>query len=554
MRNTLATPMYSLPTGWNKRRRGTRAWLALVTLALGACTQREQIPYAVEETSLTALSADLADGKTTSVAATRAYIERINAFDAPLHAVIMIAPDALAQAAASDKRRKAGHALGPLDGVPILLKDNIDAVGMPTTAGSYALADNKPAQDSEVARRLRAAGAVILGKNNLSQWAGWRATKSFNGSTIGGEPHNPYDTTRTPAGSSSGGAIAAAASFAAASIGTETSGSITAPASVNGVVGLKPTVALISRRGIVPISHNQDIAGPITRTVPDAAMLLNVIAGSDSRDAQTVPADAHKTDYTKALDPEALKGVRIGVLRRLRAYNLQTAPAFDEALEVLKDQGAELIDVDASKLEDLSPEMRIVLEYDFKHDINAYLSGTSDKVKTRTLTDLIAFGKVEEHERRHTQEIFEESDATPGLDTPAYKTALEYEKRRAGPEGLLRLMVESDVSALITPTVGAAPPILPDGIETGGPVEDRRKGETPISMIAYAAMAGYPHLTVPMGQFDGLPLGLSFIAGPWEEARLLGYGYAYENAAHKRVPPVLKAAPLDRTLDQPFEH
>ena len=280
----------------------------LLSLPLAACSKNEPAkPYAVEEVPLSQVSADLASGATTSVAVTNAYIERIKADDGPLHSVIRIASDALDQAAASDKRRKEGHALGPLDGIPILFKDNIDTAGMPTTAGSYALIDNMPAQDSEVAKRLRTAGAVILGKANTSQWAGLRTTKGFNGSTVGGSPKNPYDLTRSPAGSSSGSGISAAASFAAATVGTDTTGSVIAPSNVNGTVGMRPTVALISRRGIVPVSSFQDTSGPMGRSVTDVAMMLTAMAGSDPADPASKDADAHKVDYVKGLAADALK-------------------------------------------------------------------------------------------------------------------------------------------------------------------------------------------------------------------------------------------------------
>jgi amidase len=247
----------------------------------------------ITEVSLSQVSDDLAAGRTTSVEITQAYIERIRTMDDALNSVLLISPDALEQAAASDARRAEGSELGPLDGVPILLKDNLDAVGMPTTAGSFALADNHPTEDSEVVRRLRAAGAVILGKANLSQFAGFRNTASLNGSTVGGSPHNPYDLSRSPAGSSSGSGIATAMSFAAATIGTETAGSIVGPSSVNGVVGMKPTIALVSRRGIVPISLNQDSSGPMTRSVRDAAMILDVIAGTDPADPWSEEGPRH---------------------------------------------------------------------------------------------------------------------------------------------------------------------------------------------------------------------------------------------------------------------
>src|SRR4051812_46703477 len=286
-------------------------------LTLSACSKQEPAkPYAVEDVPLAKISADLAAKRTTSVAVTQAYIDRIKTYDGNLHAIIAIAPDALQQAVASDKRRADGKALGPMDGVPVVLKDNIDAVGVPTTAGSYALAENLPLKDSEVVRRLRAGGAVILAKANMSQWAGRRTkTETFNGSTVGGTPHNPYDLARSPAGSSSGPAIAAAASLAAAGVGSDTTGSIIGPSSMNGIVGMRPTYALVSRRGIVPITEVQDAAGPMARTVEDAAMLLTALAGSDAGDPASKDADAHKTNYTKGLSTSALKGAKLGVMR-----------------------------------------------------------------------------------------------------------------------------------------------------------------------------------------------------------------------------------------------
>jgi amidase len=514
--------------------------LALVS-ALAGCSKKEQAAYNVEEVPLVQISADLAAGKTSAVAVTKAYIDRIKAYDGPLHAVILVAPDALDQATASDKRRAAGKDLGPLDGVPILLKDNMDAVGMPTTAGSYALIDNLPLRDAEVTRRLRAAGAVILGKTNLSQWAGWRSTSSFNGSTVGGSPKNPYDLLRNPGGSSSGPGIAAAESFAAATVGSETSGSIIGPANNDGLVGMKPTIALVSRRGIVPIGHTHDTAGPMARTVTDAAALLNALAGSDPGDPDSKDADAHKTDYVAALSAGSLKGVRLGVVRGgLRGYTAQTQPVFDAALEVLKAQGAELIDIPGDQIVDLGPQMRTVLLYDFKQDVNAYLAGTSpDRVKTRTLTDLIAFNKSDAREKSHGNEIWEESDATTGFDNPEYIQTLGDERRKSREEGIDKLLTDYNVSALVNLSGGPAQPIPPDGTVSTVP---RPPGSAPPcpcgpQMTIYAAGAGYPHLTVPMGQVDGLPVGLSFIGTAWTEAKLLSYGYAYEQASHKRLPP-----------------
>ncbi|MGB1780203.1 MAG: amidase family protein, partial [Longimicrobiales bacterium] len=365
--------------------------LTLLTVALLTACSPEDLPpastagYSVAEVPLHQISDDLAAGRTTSAIVTGGYIARITAMDGELNSVIAIAPDALQQAAASDARRAAGEERGPLDGVPILLKDNLDAIGMPTTAGSYALAENMPERDSEVTLRLRAAGMVILGKVNLSQFAGFRNTASFNGSTVGGSPKNPYDIRRSPAGSSSGSGVATAMSFAAATIGTETAGSIVGPSSVNGIVGMKPTIALVSRRGIVPISLNQDSSGPMTRSVRDAAMILDVIAGTDPEDPWSANADEHLSAYTDALDTEALQGARVGVIRPTGQSTAQVSPLFDAALEVLEAEGAELVELPANALLDPGPEMRVILLHDFKVDLNAYLATTPDQVPVRTL-------------------------------------------------------------------------------------------------------------------------------------------------------------------------
>jgi len=507
------------------------------TLALSACSKQEAKPYAVEEVSLAQISADLASGKATSVAVTKAYIDRIKEYDPQLHSVILVAPDALDQAAASDKRRKEGHAIGPLDGIPILFKDNIDVAGYPTTAGSYALVDNKPAQDSEVAKRLRAAGIVVLGKANTSQWAGLRTTKGFNGSTVGGSPKNPYDLTKSPAGSSPGPGISVAASLTAGAVGTDTAGSIVAPSNVNGIVGFRPTVALISRHGIVPVSSTDDMSGPMGRSVTDVAMMLNVMAGSDPADAPSKDADEHKADYVKALDAHALQGKRIGVIRGFTGYSDQTKPVLDAALEVMKAQGAEIVEVPGDMFEDMSQEHRIIMIYDIKQDMAAYLANAPAAVKTRTLADLIEFNKTEEHEKLHSQDLFEDAEATTGRDNPEYVHAAEYGKQRTGEDGYLKAMKDYNVSALVFPTGGPAGVIGPDEKSGGHPAVVHEKGARPPSGSGMAAMAGYPELNVPMGLIEGMPVGITFLAEPWSEAKLIGYGYAYEQASHARVPP-----------------
>ena len=511
-----------------------------ISLTLGACSKEEPPkPYEIEEVSLSQISADLAVGNTTSVEITQAYIDRIETYDDALNSVILIAPDALEQAAASDNRRASGEALGPLDGIPILLKDNIDAIGMPTTAGSYALIENFPARDSEVAKRLRSAGAIILGKANTSQWAGLRTTDSINGSTVGGIPHNPYDLSRTPGGSSSGPGIAAATSFAASTVGTCTTGSVISPASLNGLVSMRPTLALISRRGIVPVSLTQDTAGPMTRNVMDTAIMLTAIAGSDSGDPRSTEADAHKNDYAAGLDASSLKDVRLGVLRNMRNYSERTQPAFDAALAVLAAQGAELVEIPSEMFTDLSQVDRTVLVYDFKEDLNAYLEGTPEAVKVRNLADLIEFSKTDPRENMYGVDLFEAAEATTnGRQNPAYIKDLEYAKRMAGPEGYDRAMSEFNVSALVVLSRGPADLIDPPEDEgEAHPISEHSAGAAPPSPSMYAAVAGYPNLTVPMGLVEGLPVGLSFIGPAWSEQMLLSYGYAYEQASLKRVPP-----------------
>jgi len=521
------------------------AGLALiVAVGLRACTAAPAPRYDVAEVPLSQLADDLAAGRTTAAAVTQAYLDRITRYDGPLNGVIAIAPDALAQAAAADARRRAGQARGPLDGVPILLKDNIDAVGMPTTAGSFALEHNLPAEDAEVTRRLRAAGVVILGKANTSQYAGFRTSTGLNGSTVGGPTHNPYDLTKSAAGSSNGSGIAAAASFAAGAIGTETSGSITGPANANGVVGIKSTIALISRRGIVPISLTQDMAGPMTRTVRDAAMLLTVLAGSDVGDPWSRDADQHRTDYTAALAADALKGRRLAVLRGLRGHNEQTTAVFNEALQVLAAQGAELIEVADPRWIDIRPEMRTILLADFKEDLNHYFARMPAAVKVRTLTDLIAFNQADPRERMHAQEVFIDADATVGgRSNPGYQKTLAEAFRITRDEGIDRVLRETNTVALVTVTGAPAGPIRPDGTSTTGAVSPEPRGTQPPSLTAYAATAGYPHISVPMGQKNGMPLGLSFVGTAWTEEVLLALAYAYEQASQRRVPPAAYKAP-----------
>jgi len=511
------------------------------TLLVAACSEPAappSQPYSVAEVPLSQISADLADGKTTSAVITQGYIDRIKTLDGPLNGVIMIAPDALEQAAASDQRRAAGQALGPLDGVPILFKDNLDAVGMPTTAGSHALVENYPAQDSEVVKRLRAAGAIILGKANTSQFAGYRTITGINGSPLGGSTNNPYDPARSAGGSSNGSGISAAMSYAAGTIGSETAGSIVSPSSLNGVVGMKPTIALVSRRGIVPISLDQDSAGPMTRTVRDAAMILNVIAGTDPADPWSADADANKKDYVAALSDTALQGKRLGVLRIGSNYTDAVAPLFNQALDVLTAQGAELVELPTDFLVDTSVYQRTTLLHEFKEDINAYLAGTPDSVKVKSLADLIEFSKGHPVESQHAMDIWEASVLTEGgRQNPEYLKVFNEGKRLAKEEGIDRLLKENNLDALVSLPGGPAGLTPADGTSYSVFLAEHKPGDFPPAATNVAATAGYPLISVPMGLLDGLPVGISFVGPAWSEALLLSLAYDYEQASKARVPP-----------------
>ncbi len=409
---------------------------------------------------------------------------------------------------------------------------------MATTAGSLALKDNDPGRDSAVAARLRAAGVVILGKTNLSEWANFRSTSSISGwSAVGGQTRNAYDPARSPCGSSSGSAVAVAAGLAAAAIGTETDGSITCPAAVNGLVGFKPTVGLVSRTHIVPISHSQDTAGPITLTVRDAAVLLTAMAGSDPADPATSEADARKTDYAAALDAGSLKGARIGVLRFAAGFHPETDAVFEAALAALRAAGAVLVDItDGPDKKALGAAEGLVLRTEFKADLEAYLASTSPaQVKTRTLADLIAFNRAHADAEMPLfgQELFELSEATKGLADPAYLEALKTGRRLAGAEGIDRMLAANQLAVLVAPTLG--PPGLIDPV-----LKDRFVGGGAGQL---AAVAGYPHLTVPMGSVGALPVGLSFIGPAWSDAQVLSLGYAFEQATLARRAAEFPAVP-----------
>jgi len=501
--------------------------LCCLPLAAGAAGYGTLCKSASEE------SADLAAHRVTSQALVAAYGARITALNGRIHAVIALNPRAQAEARAADARRAAGRSRGPLDGLPILVKDNIDIAGLPTTAGSLALARNVRGTSAPVVRNVAGAGAVILGRTNLSEWANIRSQHSSSGwSAVGGLTRNPYMLDRTACGSSSGSAAAVAAGMAAAAIGTETDGSIGCPSSMNGLVGLKPTVGLVSRTGIVPISHTQDTAGPITHTVRDAAILLTAMAGTDPADPATADANAHRIDYTTALNAHALTGVRLGVARFfLKGFTPATLGVFNRALAVLKAQGATLVNVDDYDPRKLQKNEGIVLRTELKADLDSYLAGSPPAVTSRTLAQLIAFDDAHPQEMTwFGQGFFIRSEATKGLRDPAYIEARAANLRLAGPDGIDRLLREHSVVALVSPTTSPAWVIdLVNGDSGGG-------GDSNLP-----AVAGYPYITVPMGEVHGLPVGLSFIGPKWSEARLLGLAYGYEQASHAARRPTFAA-------------
>jgi amidase len=509
-------------------------------LALGACaTSSTEGAYAGAGADTAAAEADRALG--VSLAGTRCeHLFREHRLDSRVQGAYtlrcrddIVGPNSVITWAAgvSDQgwTREAG-----ISGMPILLKDNIETADMPTTAGSLALIDNAPGRDAPLVTRLRSDGAVILGKANLSEWANIRSGNSISGwSAVLGQTRNPYDPARTPCGSSSGSAAAVAVGLAPAAIGTETDGSITCPASVNGVVGFKPTVGLVSRTHIVPISHSQDTAGPITTTVEDAAIVLTAIAGSDPLDPATAEADARKVDYRAALDAGSLQGARLGVMRFLLPnYSAETRAEFERALTNLRAAGAEIVDITEApeNYRQIGGWELTVLLTELKHDLNLYLASTNpEQVRTRTLADVIAFNAAEPRETvLFGQELFELAEATGGLDDPAYVEARARSLQAAGPDGIDRMMATHQVVALIAPTTSRAWTNDPD---------DDDDGQGSASRLA--AVAGYPHLTVPMGFDRGMPVGISFIGGKWNDARILSLGHAYERRTMERRPPAV---------------
>ncbi len=491
---------------------------------------------AAEELSIAEIQAQMAAGELTARTLVEAFLQRIDAIDRTgptLNSIIELNPDARLEAARLDEERAAGRLRGPLHGVPVLLKDNIDAVGMANSAGSLALASHRPAEDAFLVARLREAGAIILGKANLSEWANFRSTRSTSGwSSRGGQTRNPYMLDRNPCGSSAGSATAVAANLVTVSVGTETDGSIMCPAAVTGLVGIKPTLGLVSRQGIIPIAISQDTAGPMARTVADAAALLGAMAGADPRDPEGIAAAAHiQRDYTGYLRADGLAGARIGVVRETFGFHPGVDAVLESALTTLQAAGAELVDpVEIATHEQYREAEYAVLLHEFRRGLNAYLAEHDTPIAS--LAELIEFNRAHAEEVMpwFGQDILELAESVGNAETDAdYLEALETAKRLARVEGLEATLAAHELDVLLTAAVGPAWPTDPIN-------GDHFLG----AGYSLAAVAGTPSLTVPAGTVAGLPVGLVFMGPAWSEGRLIELAHAFEQRHQARRPPALK--------------
>lgn len=512
---------------------------AIVTPVPGIAAEKDAVAapspaFELDELTISDLQQGLQSGKYSSRELVEKYSDRIVEIDKKgpgLYSVIEMNPDAEQIANALDRERKERGPRSPLHGIPILIKDNIDTQDrMMTTAGSLALAGSKPARDAFVAQKLRAAGAVILGKTNLSEWANFRSSKSSSGwSARGGQTKNPYVLTRNPCGSSSGSGAAVAANLCAVAVGTETDGSVVCPSSANSLVGIKPTIGLVSRAGIIPIAHSQDTAGPMTRTVRDAALLLGAMMGVDPRDEATNAGRGKPTDYTQFLDKDGLRGMRLGIARKNFGFNDRVDKLMGDLLAEMKRLGAILVDPadipTSGKFDDSEFE---VLLYEFKADLNTYLAGLGPQAPVRSLKDIIAFNeKNRDREMPYFgQDIMIKAEAKGPLTSKPYLAALRKNHLLTRAQGIDLVMKKNRLDALVAPTGGPAWPT--DWINgdhfTGG-------------YSSASAVAGYPHITVPAGYVFGLPVGISFFGGAFSEPTLIKIAYAFEQATKARRPP-----------------
>ncbi|WP_296949957.1 amidase [uncultured Massilia sp.] len=511
---------------------------AIARTAQAAVPEAAPVADPLLEAGVQEQQARMQAGTLTAVALAQRYLARIAAIDKAgpaINAVIELNPDALAIAADLDRERKAGKVRGPLHGIPVLLKDNI-ATGdrMSTSAGSLALDGVRASRDAFIVQRLRAAGAVILGKTNLSEWANMRSTHSTSGwSGRGGQTRNPYALDRNPSGSSSGAGAAMATSLATLAVGTETDGSIVSPASTCGIVGIKPTLGLVSRSGIIPIAHSQDTAGPMTRSVADAALLLAALAGPDPQDAATADSRGKPADFAAALRGDGLRGKRIGVARNAFGSDKAVDAVVEAELAVLKAQGAVLVDVQVPNIDKYGDSELAVLLAEFRPGLEAYLAAYAPHAPVKTMADVIAFNEKQAARelRFFGQEHLVAAQAMPGLEDAAYRAALADNRRHARAEGIDQVLRAEKLDALVAPTGGVA--WLTDYING-----DHYGG----SFSSPAAVAGYPHVTVPAGHVHGLPVGISFVGTAWTDAALIGMAHAYEQASRRRRAPTFPAS------------
>lgn len=491
-----------------------------------------------KEATTMELQAAMASGKLTAVSLLDTYLDRIQRLDKQgpaVNSVLELNPNAMEIAKKLDQERLAGKVRGPLHGIPVLIKGNIDTHDkMSTTAGSLAMAGSVPMKDASIVTRMREAGMVIMGKANLSEWANFRSTRSSSGwSSQGRQTRNPYALDRSPCGSSSGSGAAVSANFCSIAVGTETDGSIVCPSNANGVVGIKPTVGLVSRSGIIPISHSQDTAGPMARTVADAAALLTIMAGKDPVDAATNTIPGSIPDYTRFLIKEGLKGTRIGVARKYFGFHEQVDAIMEEAIAAMKKAGAIIVDpAEIETKEEIGkPEWEVLL-YEFKHDLNAYLAGLGPAAPARTLADLITFDRTHAKETMpfFKQEIFELAEAKGPLTEKPYLDALAACRKLSRDKGIDATLKKHRLDAIVAPTGGPAWKIdcITGDHFLGGSSEP-------------AAVAGYPSITVPAGFLFGLPVGISFFSTAWQESTLIRLAYAFEQATDKRRAPEFRA-------------
>lgn len=516
--------------------------LAIFLLAIVSCQPRaakiqvaESTSFKFEEQTIQQIQQGYKDGSFTIKEVVQAYLDRIDSVDKhgpQLNSIIQINPDVIQIAEELDKELKAGKSRGPMHGIPVVLKDNIDTHDkMATTAGSRALRNSFPLKDSFLAGRLREAGAVIIGKSNLSEWANFRGQLSTSGwSGAGGQTRNPYDVSRNPCGSSSGSAVAVAANLAMVAIGTETDGSIVCPSQTNGIVGIKPTVGLVSRSGVIPISFTQDTPGPMARTVRDAAICLGALVGVDSADTKTLDSKGQfHTDYTKFLNKDGLKGKRIGLYKVPMGINYKVDTLMNRAVNYLKSQGAEIIEIGEiydRKVDKFSFEIML---YEYKDGLNKYFQSLGPKAPIKSVEELIAFNRADSVELKYfNQHYLEMAQKKGDLSSVEYKKALAQMFKGSREEGIDRVMNEHDLDAIVTP---AGAPAWKTDLTNGDSFQ--------VGSSSAAAQAGYPNITVPMGFIDNLPVGISFFGRAWSEPVLIEIAYAYETGTKFRKAPVI---------------